>query len=72
MANIYVVYCENCRTNEKLNEIAFVSEENAIDYINCKSREHQYIEWIYDYDVVRFQENDLITDNCIKSTGGNI
>ena len=59
MTDIFVVYCENCITNEKYIEVAFVSEENAIEYVNRKSREYQYIEWKYDYDSVRLQDSDL-------------
>lgn len=63
MIDIYVVFCENCKTNEKYLETAFKSEEDAIDYVNRKSNEYRYIEWYYDYEVVGPRD---VTDNNIR------
>lgn len=53
---IYVVYCENCKTNEKLCETAFISEGKAIEYVNKKSREYNYIDWCYCYEAVTLRD----------------
>ena len=56
---IYVVYCENCKTNEKINEVAFLSETKAIEYVNRKSNEYKYIEWYYDYAAIHVPDTDV-------------
>ena len=53
---IYIVYCENCKTNEKINEIAFRDETDAIEYVNRKSNEYKYVDWYYDYTAIQLQD----------------
>lgn len=55
MMCVYVVYCENCKTNERHNETAFEKEENAINYINHKSN-MMYSDWYYDYEAIKIQD----------------